>query len=300
VQRIHFSVEDLAKVRLLTSLGPQAEAVFALDLLGHTDGFFAVWNQRVHGRLGSRVNYFKSLARSFPPVPELLWLLARDGDDPQPDIGGQTREQIATSVDEFTRIAIAPYWDRVRHYLEAERATRGRILSIGGVEQLLCTMHSRIRWNPPILTLPWAPDSEVFLDGRGLLLVPSLFLSVKPGAFIENEWETGQPVLVFPAPPEPALAAAFWTAPDTAAQPLPTLIGRTRAAVLRAVAESCTTSELAKRLGISQAGASHHTTVLRNAGLIASRRHHNTVMHTLTPLGMDLLLGRSPNDSSDL
>jgi DNA-binding transcriptional ArsR family regulator len=35
--------------------------------------------------------------------------------------------------------------------------------------------------------------------------------------------------------------------------------------------------------------ASHHTNVLRDAGLITSHRHANTVLHTLTPLGAALL-----------
>jgi hypothetical protein len=40
---------------------------------------------------------------------------------------------------------------------------------------------------------------------------------------------------------------------------------------------------------VSAANASHHTTVLRDSGLIASHRHANTVLHTLTPLGAALL-----------
>lgn len=36
------------------------------------------------------------------------------------------------------------------------------------------------------------------------------------------------------------------------------------------------------------ATASRHATALRNAGLIVSRRHGGTVMHSLTPLGRGL------------
>jgi DNA-binding transcriptional ArsR family regulator len=42
-------------------------------------------------------------------------------------------------------------------------------------------------------------------------------------------------------------------------------------------------------LAISPAAASQHTTVLRNAGLLVSRRDRNTVLHTLTPLGAAML-----------
>jgi len=49
------------------------------------------------------------------------------------------------------------------------------------------------------------------------------------------------------------------------------------------------TSQLARLLGISIASASDHATVLRNAGLIASGRRRNTMVHTLTPLGAGLV-----------
>src|SRR3712207_7714020 len=42
---------------------------------------------------------------------------------------------------------------------------------------------------------------------------------------------------------------------------------------LRAVGAGATTTEIARRLQISAATASHHTGVLRDAGLVASRRH---------------------------
>ena len=53
--------------------------------------------------------------------------------------------------------------------------------------------------------------------------------------------------------------------------------------------DGCTTGEVARRLNISAAAASQHTTVLRNAGLLVSQRDRNTVLHTLTPLGRAML-----------
>lgn len=68
------------------------------------------------------------------------------------------------------------------------------------------------------------------------------------------------------------------------------LIGRTRAALLYAVAEGCaTTSGLARRVGVSLASVSQHTAVLRNAGLISTRREGTAVHHALTPLGQHML-----------
>jgi len=70
---------------------------------------------------------------------------------------------------------------------------------------------------------------------------------------------------------------------------LAALVGRNRAAVLQSIADGCTTTELARRVGISLAAASQHASVLRGAGLIATRRQGGAVLHVLTPLGAELL-----------
>jgi DNA-binding transcriptional ArsR family regulator len=54
---------------------------------------------------------------------------------------------------------------------------------------------------------------------------------------------------------------------------------------------TCTTSDLARRLGIAPATASHHVGVLRDAKLVASSRTGNAVNHRLTDLGTALLNG---------
>ncbi|WP_405922213.1 winged helix-turn-helix domain-containing protein [Streptomyces sp. NBC_00122] len=54
-------------------------------------------------------------------------------------------------------------------------------------------------------------------------------------------------------------------------------------------AEGCSTTELARRLNVSVAAASQHATVLRNANLITTSRRGKSVVHTITPLGAELL-----------
>ncbi|MFK0284096.1 ArsR/SmtB family transcription factor [Streptomyces sp. NPDC090499] len=70
---------------------------------------------------------------------------------------------------------------------------------------------------------------------------------------------------------------------------LTSLLGRTRATVLRAVAAGATTGELARVAGVSASSISQHTSVLREAGLITSQRQAASVLHTLTPLGASML-----------
>lgn len=95
------------------------------------------------------------------------------------------------------------------------------------------------------------------------------------------------PVLLAPICERPSPAALH--AGGEPAAGLTALLGRTRAKALRANAVGCTTTELARALGVAPATASEHATVLRNARLISTRRHRNAVLHTLTPLGAALL-----------
>ncbi|WP_329538320.1 ArsR/SmtB family transcription factor [Streptomyces sp. NBC_01450] len=73
---------------------------------------------------------------------------------------------------------------------------------------------------------------------------------------------------------------------------LTALLGRTRAAVLHAIAThpGCNTAELAAVLGIGPSGASQHATVLRQAGLVTTLRHRNSAVHTPTSTGLSLLM----------
>ena len=67
------------------------------------------------------------------------------------------------------------------------------------------------------------------------------------------------------------------------------MLGPTRAAVLRALAEPRGTAELAYEVGISPASASEHAKVLRDANLIETRRQGRSVRHSLTPLGRTIV-----------
>jgi DNA-binding transcriptional ArsR family regulator len=102
-------------------------------------------------------------------------------------------------------------------------------------------------------------------------------------------------VLAVPALRSIADAQGIWAATrSTTPRPLAALLGETRSAALDVISDGCTTSQLARRLRISAATASHHATVLRSAGLVLTQRAGSAVLHTLTPLGSRLL--ESPRD----
>jgi DNA-binding transcriptional ArsR family regulator len=172
--------------------------------------------------------------------------------------------------------------------LYAEQAARRRTLADGGPGALLASLQGpRIRWRPPVLEIGMPGTVEMELGGRGIALVPSVFVGREPSLHENPNHEDEMPRLILPA--EDARSARLWAPSRSRGSALAALVGRNRAAVLQSVADGCTTTELARRVGISLAAASQHASVLRGAGLIATRRQGSAVLHVLTPLGADLL-----------
>lgn len=143
-----------------------------------------------------------------------------------------------------------------------------------------------MRWKAPVLSFHCGRiDRELRLAGRGLLLLPSFFCG--EGAICLSN-PARPPVLVYPIDHRPGGAAR--TPPRNGTRrSLDALLGRTRAAALGTIAGGCTTGELAVKVGISAASASEHATVLREAGLIETRRRHRNAYHSITRLGATLL-----------
>jgi DNA-binding transcriptional ArsR family regulator len=187
--------------------------------------------------------------------------------------------RLADAIREYHTALIAPHSATVEGQLNADRAARVHALAAVGVERVLNTLDPRMRWNTRTLSYECAPNAEwdLDLDGRGLILQPSLF-TYEPSVLAVD----GHPaVLIYPTtvqdqPPQPGRS-------------LVTLLGRTRAAILTAIADGASTTQLAHRTGVSLASASQHAAVLRGAGLILTRRIGPAVLHTLTPVGMSLL-----------
>ncbi|TDC79700.1 winged helix-turn-helix domain-containing protein [Streptomyces hainanensis] len=203
--------------------------------------------------------------------------------------------ELADATAHVHQHVIAPYQQRITALANADQALRQRQAARGGLHALLSGLNPRyIRWEPPVLELTLASgnDGDVHLAGRGLLLIPTVFGAVYPA--LDDEAEP-QPWLTYPAAPHDA---SLFLPPTTTAQALSTvpqsltaLLGHTRAIVLWTIAHhpGCTTTELARHTGVSPASASQHATILRTAGLTTTTRHHNTALHTTTPLGTNLL-----------
>ncbi|WP_343242331.1 MULTISPECIES: DUF5937 family protein [unclassified Streptomyces] len=181
----------------------------------------------------------------------------------------------------YHREFMAPVWNRVDAATATDRALRTRALADGGTRALLDSLRPMAVWEPPVLTVDYPVERDLFLEGRGLLLVPSYFCWRRPITLADSDL---RPVLIYPVDKAPSPPAASPTS-------LTRLLGPTRAALLHETAAlTCaTTSELAGAAGVSVPSASQQLAVLREGGLIASHRDGKRVLHAATPLGRRLL-----------
>jgi DNA-binding transcriptional ArsR family regulator len=324
VWRIHFSEADLARVQVSPTLGPLAETVLALALLRcsrQPRTMLSEWRGQV------RVTpQMRPLTALIPPdcngvdlptlvgetatieqgvqalldVPrehllvEMEWIDRRHRLPPlawaMAEAGG--RPELAEATQVAYQELIQPFWPRIRANLHAEQAARRRTLAAEGPGALLASLQGPlIRWRPPVLEILRPGQVEMELAGRGIALVPSVFVGRAPSLHENPNDDDEMPRLILPA--EGAGRARLWAVSQGLAgsrgSALAALVGRNRAAVLQSIADGCTTTELARRVGISLAAASQHASVLRRAGLIATRRQGSAVLHVLTPLGAELL-----------
>ncbi|WP_037851735.1 ArsR/SmtB family transcription factor [Streptomyces sp. NRRL S-340] len=221
----------------------------------------------------------EDLARALADTPGAL--RSRPGRALLADPERAVRE-LADLLETAWRALVEPEWPRLRALLEADIAFHSRRLAEVGLEALLPELDRRLSWDGRTLTVDWHGEHGRDLGGQGLVLMPSVFSWPEVISGFEPPW---QPTLVYPA----RGLAGLWTEPGTAgAQALVRLLGRGRAAVLGALTDPATTSDLAHRLGLAPSSVSAHLTVLRDAGLLTARRYGHRVLYERTPLGMAL------------
>ncbi|MGW6913384.1 DUF5937 family protein [Kitasatospora sp. NPDC054939] len=211
-----------------------------------------------------------------PPVPARLRHLTGDH--------RRTTARLAEEAEQYWELALAPYWSRIRTVLEADVRHRALQLAEHGAARLLGDLHPTISWQDGTLRL--AERHCVITResaGRGLVLVPSVFA-----------WPRVLTRIMAPEPPQlayPARAAAtLWEQRDrTPAEGVCAVLGRSRARLLAELDTPASTTELARRCGLSPAGTSQHLTALRAAGLVSAHRAGRSVLYARTAAADTLL-----------
>ncbi|WP_405952849.1 helix-turn-helix domain-containing protein [Streptomyces prunicolor] len=239
-----------------------------------TGGGLAVGLDEV--RATSRTRLTRELGRlaESRPLPSWVSTLDRPGTKA---LGTLTR-----ALELSCKTLLEPYWPHIRTAVGNDVELRSRALLDGGTSALLNTLRPHARWQAPVLEVDYPVDRELHLEGRGLLLIPSYFCWRRPTALADPMLG---PVLVHPVAKQPLEIVR------ASKDGLERLLGRTRAVVLVGLAShgARTTSEVATAADIALPSASYQLGVLRDGGLIASRREGQFVRHSATPLGLRLL-----------
>ncbi|WP_243229748.1 DUF5937 family protein [Microbacterium sp. CIAB417] len=192
----------------------------------------------------------------------------------------RARRLIAQAWSDVWDAAMAPVWPQLERLLRADIAARSRTIATSGIHAMAGDLHPNVSWGDGAVRVRLRRHSEqVDCRGSGLVLVPSVMSSW--GCMVLTE-PPAQPTLFYPA----RGVTAGWARDATEiAAALGALLGPARAGILLSAGSARTTSQVAADAGIAASTASHHLTVLREAGLVGSERSGNRVLHLRTPLG---------------
>ncbi|MGP3977368.1 ArsR/SmtB family transcription factor [Streptomyces sp. 8N114] len=330
--RIHFTADDLLRVSLAQGLDPLHETVMSLRVLQQRrpGNAFGPWRRWARPRIPHSVHQLRALVPADGFCPDFmtppgttdfetgldallhtpksflrsdLETFTRFTARPLPAWAGsladgspRALETVSGAVRDWHRAAIAPIRKHVEARVEAARSSAARTLLAAGLDAMLSRLHPTISWKPPVLELT-CPDHDwdLHLEGRGVRLIPSFFCGREPMIYLHPALP---PVVVYPVSHDTVWLPTTEDASSSRRTKLAALLGHGRAAVLEALtAGHSTTSDLASRTGLSAATVSHHTTVLREAGLITTHRTGGSAHHMATSLGMQLIHAEHPLSS---
>lgn len=318
---IHFTPDDLTRIRLIARPDPLWEILLSLHLLRKADGdaVFGEWKNRVRPALRGSLPMLSRLVPPYGYSADFLTPYAgvhslETGVDavlstprrqlrtdvglldrqrrlpgwarPLADGDVETLQRLTRELRAYHRVAIAPHHDSVTDQVAADRALRSRTLAEHGIERLLSTLHPAMRWQPPVLQVEYPYDRWIHLDGRGLALMPAFFCWLSPITVRDPHLP---PVLVYPICHD-----LGWSRPPgrPGAAAVAALVGHSRAAILDTLADhgEQTVGEIACHIGVALPTASEHTAILREAGLLTRRRRGRHVAYSITTLGRKLVL----------
>ncbi|MGV9298798.1 winged helix-turn-helix domain-containing protein [Amycolatopsis sp. NPDC003676] len=302
--RIHFTDDDFGRTRRRTGPDPLWELVLSLTALQsrRPASGLRVWSARARKQLrresllpqprpAAALEIRNRALRALPSgAPGIRHAGALRQPDRRRQIGPVAgdglvhvpKTTLRADIQTFFVHGVTPSW--VGELADGARALLGSALASYGSARQSPTWPSAgdkaaapIRWERPELSGEPPADRSVYFGG--LLVIPAYFRVVEPDPGTGPELP-----VVWGAPAERAIAAG-----DAARDPLPDLLGTTRARALHALAVPLSTAELAGEIGVTPVAAGKHAGVLRRAGLVESQQDGNTVRHAVTATGQALL-----------
>jgi DNA-binding transcriptional ArsR family regulator len=210
--------------------------------------------------------------RRRPADPRVQRILNSD------NVTGYVADVLAAAWQEL----LAPEWPTLRAILERDVVYRAGQLTSRGWAAALAGLHPKLSWQQDHIELAGFPDSDTALAGPGLLFVPSVFIWPRLAVDTDSPWPSA---LVYPARGVGALWERHPRGGDDQSGPLGRLLGSSRAAVLVALEEPASTTQLTAILGQSLGGLGGHLAALREAGLATRARSGRSVLYSRTPVG---------------
>jgi DNA-binding transcriptional ArsR family regulator len=318
-----FSVSDLAKMRFAVSPMWEVGPSFRLLRSGSAHPVHRIWAEQVRPRLAAAGFDRGRLAELVPPAgyvpdflnpapagpaPALPEELAKIRAAPatqvrqeldrlsheQGCLGPRTRAlhaepqthlpRVVEEIEAYWELALAPYWARIRAVLDADIFYRTRHVAEFGAGRLFNELHASVSWDDNALRLarrqrPLSRETA----GAGLLLIPSVFTGPIP---FTRVMPPDPPQLAYPA----RGTGSLWEPrPATRTGALAAVLGRSRTLLLTELAAPASTTELARRTGLSAAGVSQNLTALRDAGLVSAHRTGRSVLYARTSVAESVL-----------
>ncbi|GGW20275.1 ArsR family transcriptional regulator [Streptomyces capoamus] len=186
---------------------------------------------------------------------------------------------LATSVDRLRSTAVDPHRSGISSAVAARAADLSPRYVASGASAMLHRLGHDIRFRPGVVEVPTAFEGDLELGIRSLRIQP---VALNRQVTLAEPTSDSLTIRI-PAGNPPRLEPEHKAA-------LRSLLGEGRAEVLAVIVTSgdATGRQLARQLGVSDAAVSRYTTVLRQAGLIQTRRIGQAVKHIATPLGHHL------------
>ncbi|MGI5404720.1 ArsR/SmtB family transcription factor [Streptomyces sp. CA-135486] len=321
MMRIHFTADDLARVRFAPRPAPLLELNVALMRMCRPDDELLLgrWRRRLLHSLPVAVGPLSDLvpAEAAPKFIDVFSGTLKEGLDTvrasRPELVRSEIERVyakhASPAPLWIRdlhrgdadawqllrgaqhaafeTVLRPVWPLVQDLHQTEFTGHALTVAEHGIGAALAALVPGTRLDEGGVWEFEGPDErDIKLLGRGVVLQPTFHWTGHP---LISDLPDRPLYLTYPAGTGLPLAPAGAGGTDDA---LAAVLGRTRVDILLLLAEEHTTGELARRLRVSNATASTHTAALRGAGLITTVRAGRAVLHGRTALGSLLVQRR--------
>jgi DNA-binding transcriptional ArsR family regulator len=190
--------------------------------------------------------------------------------------------RLAEAIERYWQKALAPHWSRMAAVLDRDLLYRARRIADGSVSELFADLHPTCRLDGTSIELDGGTDSAEGAGTAGeVVLIASVFCPAWP---VVGPTTAGRAAIAYRAR---GLGELWQRRTHSTRRPeaLSALLGRSRAALLYALREPGTPTDLARTLRVSQSAVSQHLAALAAAGVVRRLALGRNAYYQLTDSG---------------